>query len=47
MCSKIHHTEIPHHVTTRQLNRSKIQITGFNKMGDTKAGNLKADSNKN
>ena len=31
ICSEIPHTQIPHHVTTSQLNFDKIQITGFHK----------------
>ena len=39
---------ILHYVATSQLNRNKIQIPGFCKMENTRAGNLRADcSNKN
>ena len=31
ICSKIPHTQIPHHVTTSQFNFDEIQITGFTK----------------
>ena len=39
ICSEIPHTQIPHHVATSQLNCDKIQITGFHKMRDNRAGN--------
>ena len=44
LCSKIHHTQIPHHVATSELNRNKNQVIGFHKMPDTRAWNLKTDS---
>ena len=44
ICSKIPHTQIPHHVTTSQLNFDKIQITGFRKTRDNRTRNLRTDS---
>ena len=44
ICSEIPHTQIPHHVGTNQLNFDKFQMTGFRKMRDNKAGNLRTDS---
>ena len=44
ICSKIPHTQIPHHVTTSQLNFDKIQITGFRKTQDNRTRNLRTDS---
>ena len=47
ICSEIPHTQIPYHVATSQLSFDKIQITGFRKTRDNRAGNLKTDlSNK-
>ena len=47
ICSEIPHTQIPHHVTTSQLNFDKIQITGFRKTRDNRIRNLRTDySNK-
>ena len=44
ICSKIYHTQIPHHVATSELNRNKNQVIGFHKMPDARAWNLKTDS---
>ena len=44
ICSEIPHTQIPHHVTTSQLNFYKIQITGFRKTQDNRTRNLRTDS---
>ena len=44
ICFKIPHTQIPHHVATCQLNPDKSQITGFQKMPDTRAGNPTTES---
>ena len=44
ICSDILHTQIPHHVAARQLNCNKIQVTGFHKTRDNRAGNLRTDS---
>ena len=47
ICSKIPHNQILHHAATSQLSFDKIQITGFRKTRDNRAGNLKTDlSNK-
>ena len=43
ICSEIPHTQIPHHVTTSQLNFDEIQITSFRKARDNRGGNLKTD----
>ena len=47
ICSEIPHTQIPHHVTTSQLNFDKIQITDFRKMRDSRTRNLRTDSKVN
>ena len=44
ICSEIPHTQIPHHVTTSQLNFDKIQITGFRKTRENRTRNLRTDS---
>ena len=44
ICSEIPQTQIPHHVTTSQLNFDKIQITGFRKTRDNRTRNLRIDS---
>ena len=44
ICFKIPHNQIPHHVTTSQLNFDKIQITGFRKTRDNRTRNLRTDS---
>ena len=47
ICSEIPHTQVLHHVETSQLNCDKIQITGFRKTQENRAGNLRTDfSNK-
>ena len=38
ICSKISDIQNPHRVATSHLNHNKIQITGLNKMRDTKQG---------
>ena len=47
ICSEIPNTQIPHHVTTSQLNFDKIQITDFRKMQDSRTRNLRTDSKVN
>ena len=47
ICSEIPNTQIPHHVTTSQLNFDKIQITDFRKMRDSRTRNLRTDSKVN
>ena len=44
ICSKILHTQIPHHVTASQLNFNKVQITVFRKTQDYRTRNLRTDS---
>ena len=44
ICSEIPNTQIPHHVTTSQLNFDKIQITDFRKTRDNRTRNLRTDS---
>ena len=44
ICSEIPNTQIPHHVTTSQLNFDKIQITDFRKTRDNRTRNLRRDS---
>ena len=44
ICFEIPHNQITHRVATSQLNRDKSQITGFHKMRDTRAGNLRTQS---
>ena len=44
ICSEIPYAQIPHHVATSQLNCDKIQITGFHKTKDNRAGNVRTDS---
>ena len=47
ICSKILHTQIPHHATTSQLKLDKIQVTGLSKTRDKRTRNLRTDpSNK-
>ena len=44
ICSETPNTQIPHHVTTSQLNFDKIQITDFRKTRDNRTRNLRTDS---
>ena len=44
ICSETPNTQIPHHVTTSQLNFDKIQITDFRKTRDNRTRNLRRDS---
>ena len=47
ICSEIPHIQILHHVASRLLYFDNIQINGFRKTLDNRAGNLKTDlSNK-
>ena len=47
ICSKIPHTQILHDVGTSQLNFDKIQVNGFCKTREKRAGNVTTDfSNK-
>ena len=46
MYSKIPQTQIPHHMTTSQLNFNKIQIISFRKTVDNCRRNLRTDSSK-
>ena len=45
-CSEIPHAQIPHYVSTSQLNPSKSQITGFHKTQNTREGNSRTESSK-
>ena len=45
--SEIPHTQVPHHVTTSQLNFDKSQINGLRKTRDNRTKNLRTDSSKN
>ena len=44
ICSETPNTQIPHYVTTSQLNFDKIQITDFRKTRDNRTRNLRTDS---
>ena len=46
ICFEIPHPQIPHHVATSQLNPNKSQITGFDEMRNTRAGNPRTEASK-
>ena len=46
ICFEISHTQISHYLATSQLNPNKSQITCFQKMRNTRAGNPRREPRK-